>query len=53
MEVYEGPEFMAGLINKGFESINMDVGANGRVDLGIEFEVNRVVRLLIRSMEFC
>jgi hypothetical protein len=47
MEVDEGPEFIVGPTNKGFESINMDVGANGRVDLGIEFEVNRVVRLLV------
>ncbi len=53
MEIDEGPEFIIGLINEGFESINMDVGANGGIDLGIKFEIDGVVGLLIRSMKLC
>jgi hypothetical protein len=47
MEVDEGPEFIVGPTNRGFESINMDVGANGGIDPRIEFEVDGVAKLLV------
>ncbi len=53
MEVDEGLEFTIGPSNRGFESIEMDVGVNGIIDPGIEFEVDGVVRLLVRSMRLC
>jgi hypothetical protein len=53
MEVDEGPELTTGPINKGSESIEMDVGANGGVDPGIKFEIDGVVRLLVPSMKLC
>ncbi len=45
MEVNEGPEFTTSPTNGRFDSIEMDVGANGRTYLGIEFEVEGVVGL--------
>jgi len=49
VEVDEGLEFIASPTNGGFESIEMDVG----IDPRIEFEVNGVVGLLVPSMKLC
>jgi hypothetical protein len=53
MELDEGLEFIIGLTNGRFKSIVMDVGANGKIDPGIEFEINGVTGLLIPSMKLC
>jgi hypothetical protein len=47
VKIDERLKFIVGPTNRGFVSIDMDVGANGRVDPIIEFEVDGVARLLI------
>jgi hypothetical protein len=49
VEVDEQLEFTTCLTNGRFESIEMDV----EVDPRIEFQVNRVARLLVPSMKLC
>jgi hypothetical protein len=47
VEVDEGLESTTNPTNGRYVSIDMDVGIDGRAYLGIKFEVNRVVGLLI------
>ncbi len=53
MEINEGSKFIMGPTNGRYKSIMMDVGADGKANLGIEFEVNGVARLLVPSMRLC
>jgi len=51
--VDEGFKFIADPTNAGFEFIDMDVGADGKADPKIKFEVNGVVGLLVPSLKLC
>jgi hypothetical protein len=51
--VDEGPKFTTRPTNGGYESIEIDVRADGGTNLGIKFEVDGVTGLLVPSMRLC
>jgi hypothetical protein len=53
VEVDEGPKFTTCPTNGRSKSTKMDVRVNGETYLGIKFEVNGVVGLLVPSMRLC